>query len=304
MIDIFVKIFPVFFIISTGLFLKRTIIRNTSFWETSDKLVYYILFPALLVLKLSHANFKNVEFFYGLVAVAIATLLVAMALLFSKYLFNLNNREFTSFFQGGTRYNSYIFIAMSLSIFGDNGLVIASIFIAYMIILTNIISVVILSIYGEGNSTVKNILLSIVKNPLIISASIGVLISISEIKMPYTLEEYLKYIGNAALPLSLLSIGAGLVFFFSFKKTLMILSSVLVKLVVLPLITIFLLKLFLVSGNLFGIAMLYASVPCAGNAYILAKQMGGDAESMAAIITLTTIVATISIPSVIYLSGI
>ena len=43
------------------------------------------------------------------------------------------------------------------------------------------------------------------------------------------------------------------------------------------------------------VAILYAAMPTAGNAYILARQMGGDAEVMASIITVTTLVSVISI---------
>ncbi|WP_243464934.1 AEC family transporter [Photorhabdus temperata] len=62
-----------------------------------------------------------------------------------------------------------------------------------------------------------------------------------------------------------------------------------------PLITILIIKYLGSSGVPANIAILYSAVPCAGNAYILARQMGGDHEAMASIITWTTLLSIITV---------
>ena len=80
------------------------------------------------------------------------------------------------------------------------------------------------------------------------------------------------------------------------KKWLPIFSMSAIKLLVLPILTIGLLSFFDVTGMSKSLAVLYAGIPCAGNAYILAQQMGGDAETMAAIISTSTLLYMVTIP--------
>ena len=128
----------------------------------------------------------------------------------------------------------------------------------------------------------------IIKNPLIIGSLIGVIFNLLSVELPLVLISYLKILGGAASPLSLLAVGAGLSFVMNAKKANAIVISSLLKLLVLPVITIGLINFFKLSGDSANIALLYSCLPCAGNSYILARQMGGDADAMASIITFTT----------------
>ena len=60
--------------------------------------------------------------------------------------------------------------------------------------------------------------------------------------------------------------------------------------------------LFGVEGVTATVAVLFASLPAASTAYILARQMGGDAPLMANIITLSTIVSAVTMPVMIALA--
>ena len=62
-------------------------------------------------------------------------------------------------------------------------------------------------------------------------------------------------------------------------------------------------ELFRVVPQTKMILMLFASLPTASSAYILARQLGGDTALMANIITLQTLLAFVAIPVWIGLSG-
>lgn len=296
MIHIFYAVLPIFFLIMTGLGLKRIFITEDSFWKQCDKLVYYVLFPSLLILKLSHADFYALNTASALVALIIATLIMTIALVAYQAIKPVSNKLFTSIYQGSIRYNSYVFLAMSASLFGDNGIAVTAIIIAYMIVICNLLSVFILSVYGSTRASLVSITVSILKNPLILAAILGVLLSISKLHIHPILEKFLTYLSAAALPLSLLSVGAGLKFILGKSRWFAVSSTCVLKLIALPLISWVVLTLFNVDGYTKSVAMLYATLPCAGNAYILAKQMGGDAEAMASIITFTTLLSMITMP--------
>ncbi len=88
------------------------------------------------------------------------------------------------------------------------------------------------------------------------------------------LKQLFVYLSNAATPLSLMSVGAGLIVSMHIRKLVSISYATVLKLVAMPLITIALVHYFGATGVPASIAILYSAVPCAGNAYILARQMG------------------------------
>lgn len=79
--------------------------------------LFITFFPALLILDISEADFSGADSFYPVMATIISTLIIFVG----KLYFNTSFDLFTSIFQGGVRYNFYVFIALSQSLFGSEG---------------------------------------------------------------------------------------------------------------------------------------------------------------------------------------
>jgi len=301
MLHIFYSILPIFILIMMGHTLKRKFPITQDYWRGAEKLTYYFFFPSLLITALINTNIHR-DIHSIIIPLVLATIAMALILVIAQMLFSFDKKSFTSYFQGSVRYNSYVFIGSAVVLYGHKSIAIVAIVIAYMIILTNILSVLVLSFYAaETRPNIKLILLNIVKNPLIISCVIGVLLSSNNIKLISPLSSLLQFLGNAALPVSLLCVGAGLYFKHIYKNIVPIIVVNILKLICLPLATFLLLNYFQVAAGLpRQIALLYAAVPCAGNAYILAKQMGGDADTMAAIISTTTLFSLLTISIILH----
>lgn len=296
MMTVFLAILPIFLLILIGYVVKNYFLPDDHFWKTADKLVYYLFLPSLLLHDISNAHFASANISSGLMATIGSTLLVAALILLGQRVLPVKDDLLTSIFQGGVRYNSYIFIALSELLFGNAGVALSGIFIAYMIVITNVISVIVMNHYGSGSKKgLKSMAIRLVQDPLILAALFGLLLNFLNIHLVGELGQLMKYLGNAAMPWSLMSVGAGLVLFINYQKIIAVIYSIGLKLFLMPIITILLLKMAGASGASANVAMLYASVPCAGNAYILARQMGGDAEAMASIITWLTLVSALSI---------
>ncbi len=151
MLNVFLSILPIFLLIVLG-YLSKLYVKDVAvFWGFSDKFVYYLFFPALLILDISEADFSGADSFYPVVATIVSTLAIALIIFVGKLFFNTSADLFTSIFQGGVRYNSYVFIALSQSLFGSEGVALSGFFVAYMIILTNIMSVLVMNHYGTGS---------------------------------------------------------------------------------------------------------------------------------------------------------
>ena len=290
-------------IITLGGLLKAIGFASDRFWAATTTLTYYVLFPSLLILKLSHVDFLSLELNEALFSVIGSTGMVAVALLMAQRFLSIEGPLFSSMFQGGIRYNSYVFLAMGISLCGDQGVSLSALFIAVMIVITNLTSVAVLSIFGRQKKHPKSlwpmVLRSIATNPLILAVLIGLGLGVSGMEVKGPIAVTLERLGAAALPLSLLAIGASLKLTVSKSRRLAIVSSTVIKLFVLPATTLVLLNILGVTGVPRAIALIYASVPCAGNAYALAVQQGGDSEVMASIITMTTVMSVFSMPLII-----
>jgi predicted permease len=78
---------------------------------------------------------------------------------------------------------------------------------------------------------------------------------------------------------------------------------VFLKLVLMPVMGVALALWFGLSGSNLAIVTACSAVPASSSAYVLARQMGGDAPLLAQIITLQTILAAITMPVVIALAS-
>lgn len=300
MLNVFLSVLPIFLLIVVGYTAKNYFPSEEGFWKTADKLVYYVFFPALLLQDVSSASFGGANTAPAIAATVGGTFLVDGLIFAGQRMIKVKNDLFTSIFQGGVRYNSYVFIALAQSLFGSDGVAMSGVFIAYMIVLTNVMSVLVMNHYGNGGKkSFKGMLTALVQNPLIIAALLGLAFDLAGLHITGWVKQFLSYLGNAATPLSLMSVGAGLVLSMHPNRTAATLYSVGLKLLLMPLCTIALLRVLGASGASANIALLYASAPCAGNAYIMSRQMGGDSEAMASIITWTTLLSAVTITFII-----
>ena len=132
-------------------------------------------------------------------------------------------------------------------------------------------------------------------NPLILACLAGISLNLSGIGLPWGSAAVLDILARAALPLGLLAVGAGLQIEGLNRPGLLAATSSL-KLLVLP--TLAGMLCWLVNPGRLETAILvtFAALPGASTAYILARQLGGDAALMAAIITVETALALLTLP--------
>ena len=118
---IFDSLIPIFSLILIGYFFKKISFPSNDFWSQADKLTYFILMPALLIFELSNAkiDLKNsLEFIAAaLLAIGFTTFILIVLNRFKT----INSSSFTSVVQGGVRFNTYLFLALTSSIFGKDG---------------------------------------------------------------------------------------------------------------------------------------------------------------------------------------
>lgn len=286
--------------IGLGYFLNQRKFFVDSEWQTLEKLIYYILFPALVIHALATANFQELSFLKVAIALNVAQLMMFLVSFAAWLMPAMTGPQFTSIVQNNIRWNSYVALAITTSLY-PNYVVVVVLAIACMVPTSNILSVWCLLIWGKpATPQQSNPVTELLMNPLIISCFIGLLLQSQKITLPIFLEPTMDMLGKTAMPLGLMSIGAGLNFTQTHYLRRDNLLWVLVRLLGLPLVTFFTCRLFGVYDPIvILVTLIVAASPTATTSYILARKMGGDTAMMANIIGASSLLSLLTIPLII-----
>ncbi len=306
MLEIVLATLPIFLLIFLGTLVTRSKFVSRAFWVEAEKLIYYLLFPALLLSSVAKASLGGLEIapMAGVVVGCMA--LATAALLLLRRRITAEGPAFTSLYQGVIRMNTYLGFAVAFAIGGQAAVEATAVAVAIFVPTANLLCVTILVRYGAhsqigGGSALAKTLLAIAKNPLILSIVGGIVLNLTGIGLPPVIAPMLEILGRAALGLGLLAVGAGLEFKALRTTGPVVLLAVALKLLVMPALALGLVLLFGLTGPGALAVILLNALPTAGAAYILARQLGGDAPLMAAIITVQTGLAMLSLPLVLAL---
>ncbi|WP_119274296.1 AEC family transporter [Taklimakanibacter deserti] len=308
MTQIFLALLPVFIVIMIGALLRRTRLVGDAHWPGVDQICYFVLFPAIIFKEIAAADFSSVPVWRmaGAMIVALSVMFALLLILrvpLSSAL-RINGAQFTSLFQGATRWHTFIAFAIVPLFFGNDALALAAISAATMTPFLNVVCIIIMSLYAGGHNeapSAKLLVHGVLRNPFFLSSMGGVLFQLSGLSLPGMAAQVLDMIGRGALGLALLTVGAGLHFGEAAAAKLTVGLATVLKLLLLPLLMYLTLSLFGVGGTPAAVAILCAAVPTGSGAYVLARQMGGDAPLVANILTLQVICAALTIPLILIL---
>ena len=293
---IFSALIPVFALILIGYFFKRIKFPSHEFWPQADKLTYYVLMPSLLIYKLSNASLSSSNSLGFILSALLAIFFTMIILMLTNKIKPTSASSFTSVVQGGIRFNTYVFLALSGAIFGNEGLVLSAIILTFAIPFINILCITIFALYISNEKlNFLYLLKSIVTNPLIIACIIGGSINFLGIHFPVIINNTLEILSKAALPMGLLSVGFGLVIKeIKSSKSELIISSI-AKHLIMPILIFVFAKYFELDNIMISILVLFAVLPTAPTSFILARQLGGDIRLMSSIITVQTLISALFI---------
>tara|TARA_R110002167_G_scaffold161882_1_gene358115 strand:- start:1967 stop:2917 length:951 start_codon:yes stop_codon:yes gene_type:complete len=281
---------PIFVVLALGVLLSRRGMINDNFVDIGSRLVFNITLPSLLFISISQtsieqaANFKLIG--VGLVGTLIAYLL--LELIASRRVYPSTERGVVV--QGGFRSNMGIIgLAYCVNAYGDQGLVSASLYLALVTILFNILSVITLSRSLNRGAGVRATLLGIAKNPLILGILLALPVAWLGIELPQLVIRTGEYFAHMTLPLALICTGASLNFGALRHNLSNAMLAATFKLIAVPALITFGGFLLDFRGLELGILFLMASAPTAAASYVMVRSMGGNASLAANIIVMTTL---------------
>lgn len=306
---------PIVIMVAIGYFLKKIGLMDGDFSKKANKLVFKVFLPVKLFLNVYGIKSVN-SVNFGYVFYAIGALIVIFLLAIPTVVLLTKKKKCRGALLQGIFRSNYALIGIPLAeslseSLGDEGLAAATLLSAFIVPAFNILAVIGLSIFNnEGKKpNFKKILLGIVKNPLIIGITTGLCVlgiralfekngidfRLASISPVWKTVDYLSAL---ATPLALLVLGAQ--FEFSAIPTLKreIISGVILRSVVVPLLavgTAFLAFRSSFDGAQFAALVAAFCTPVAVSSVPMAQEMGADSELAGQLVVFTTITSAFTI---------
>lgn len=292
-------LFPLLAMMALGYMLKRQGMTSDEFLTSLDKLVYYIFFPVMLFWKTAKST--------GTDASATGLLLPLLATGFLASLFSyvyirktrMPDKAAGSFFQASFRFNTYIGMAIVLTVLGEEGTRLFSILIGCLIPVINVLSVAVLIWHSGRTPSVGQrlwiLLRALISNPLIIGCAAGLLLSGSGYHLPAFINNFLALVASMTLPLALISMGGTLSFAGISRHWSNALAAAAIKLFIIPVTGYIMLTLFSVSDTAFKTGMIYFSLPTSTAISVLSAQLNSDVELASTAVMMSTLLSFISL---------
>jgi predicted permease len=293
-IDTAALLAPDFCLVALGYLLMRYSPFKRDAWTVIEQLVYYVLFPVLLFNAVSKANLAFAST-AGFLLSGLALAAFAISAGYSaRWLLKPDASLYASGVQTAFRFNSYIGLAVAERLAGAEGVSLLGLLIGFCVPVFNVASVYPLAKHSE-----RNVASEIIRNPLIIATVTGLLANFTGLGLPPLLQPAAQRMGSAAILLGLMAVGAGLQvgeLRQSGTRTLMLGGYFLaVKHAFKPLVALGIAMWLPLPALQAVLLVLFASLPTASSAYVLAARMGGNAPFVAALVTLSTLLSVMSI---------
>ncbi|WP_424942276.1 AEC family transporter [Aliiroseovarius crassostreae] len=297
--DLALAILPILLTLMTGYVLVQTGTIPRAHWPAIETLSFRLLIPAILLRIISQVDFSAAS--VGPFALALmCTVSVAGGVVLALRLLPqrlLPNPSFTTLFQSTTRWNGFVGLAAAELFLGPEGVALIALAMAVLVAPLNVVNVSVLAAFGPGKASARKIALDIAKNPLVQGGALGLLINLSGLALPKPIDDTLELIGRAGLGVGILAIGAGI----SLKRLLLPHWRTLLGVMLRPGLTA---GVFLVLAPIFSLTpeetlagIFVFGVSCATNGYVVARQMGGDADLYADVMTWQTVLSLILLPA-------
>lgn len=292
-------LFPDIALIAIGGLLYHYLRLAPAFWAGTEKLVYFVLFPALLFGAIVRNPLSAIESL-PLLAAALGALATGIVLGYAaRPLLRPTPLQFASGAQCAFRFNTYITLALALRIGGSDGMAMCALIAGFVVPPANIAAV-----YALARHSGAGLLSELARNPLVLATLCALGFKATGLRLPEPVDATLMRLGQAALAMGLICVGAGLRLERNASGTPAERASAArlavwftaSKLLAMPLVALLIARAVGLPALPTQIVVMFASMPTAPASYVLATRMGGDGPFVARLITLSTLASLLTIP--------
>lgn len=290
-------VLPLCIYILIGIFSKRFGLLDPETTSKMNNFLFKTMFPVIMFQNVYNAGSQLNGSNFGLLgfmlvfALAVFVLLVILVPVFEK-----DGRRRPVIIQGCFRANSILFaLPVVTALCGEEHVGPASICVAVLVPIYNILSVVIFEVYRGGKVSVGNMIKKIITNPLIIGAIAGAIVYLLHITLPAPVAKAVSTLSSMTTPMALIILGAGLTIGSIRRDTGALVIISVIKLIVIPAAAVLIGRALGYSGIQLVTAFSITCVPTAVSSYSMAVAMEGDGELAGEVVAFTTLASLFTV---------
>jgi predicted permease len=283
---------PLFVLMATGYIVRWIRFISDEFLAHLNRFVFRFLLPLMLFqdIRLSYkGDFSDTRLILAALIGITMVILISFPLV---YMLVKQKGQRGSIIQGIYRSNFLIYgLPLATGIYGNEAVAQITMLMCIMIPFYNVAAVVILSIHSESSGhkiSLKNLLIDIVTNPLILGCFFGLLGGFTHLHLPKFIELPVGQLAAAAAPLALFVMGGEFKFRRLKNNLYKVIATTAARLIIVPVIALFICIQLGFRGVELSVLLSLFATPTAMASYIMAKNMGNDGELSAQIVVLTT----------------
>ena len=285
----FHAIVPLFLIIAVGYTVKRLGWIGPEEVRRFNKVTFYTFMPVMLFYNIYTSDFSQaVRLPYALFVVGAALGMVAVSFAVTLLAEKMPERRGVMI-QAAFRSNFVLLgLPIAAELLPDSNLGVTALMVAIVVPIYNMMSVVVLEYFRGGKPRAGEVLLAVVKNPLILGSVAGLLVQSLHITLPEVLVSFAGKMNSAATPLILLLLGASFETreIARYKKELLVCVGL--RLVVFPGALLTLSMLMGLRDIEFVTVLAMTAAPTAVNSFNMAQQLGGDSQLAGSAVVVST----------------
>lgn len=289
---------PIALVVVLGIVFRRVGWVNDAFIQGGSKLVFNVGLPSLLFLNIVGASSATLAgggiVVFGVVFTGVWFVLLS---LMAPWI-TPHRDERGVFVQGSFRGNMGIVgLALTLNAFGQEAALLASVYLAILTLMYNILAVITLSRWSSRTSDVHPVLQGardILRNPLIIAILVAAVIAYLKVPVPEWVLNTGDYFARMTLPLALICVGGSLSWAGFVEAGRVTAWASALKLLLIPFSGVVIAYGLGYRGMELGVFYLMSATPTAAASYVMVRAMGGNANLAASIIATSTVLSLIT----------
>ena len=293
---------PLFIVMGLGCVLTHKGFFTEDYIAHTTNLVYYVLLPGKMFLDIATSDLRA-AFDGRYVAVTVTGVLIQFALAWVLGCLLCRDRSKQSAFSHASYRGNFVYLGTALlqNIYSTAHIPSATVILTLVIPLYNIQGVILMTLKErKGRIQLGSLLLTILKNPMILAALAALPFAYFQIDLPFVVSESLGYFQSATNTMALLVVG-GSIQLSALKSDLPLLMRLsAVKLLLMP-------AIWAVMGVAAGLSpeqlvtlIIVGAMPAAVNVYIITDKMGGDGELACSAVVVTHLVSLFTMTGIVF----
>lgn len=292
---------PLIFLAVLGYVIAKHQWLSTEQFSGLSKATFSIFIPAFLFYQMATANLNSQlepQLFASFYLPVLASFAIGFALNHFFHAHYKGQRAASAVFALGSSYSNTIIVGLPILLLAIGETVLPIIFLivtfhsAMLFALTSAIATI------QGKMNWQSFIKQTITNPLVAAILSGLLFNVSGLSLPNVVEQSLQLLGQPAIPLALIALGASIAKYDIRGERRFIALASIVKLIVLPmLVYITSQHIFKLSPLVVQVLVILSACPTGVNAYLIAQMHQVHRKAVASTVVASTIASVITLPA-------